>query len=251
MFQNERYTRPCLGIGTWESGKNPGLVVDDLCSKARNFLQCIGRGDPDEPTGRDFEYNPSQSTTGSHMAADSQGAIDVGNIIDSPRQVPLSESFDGDDWFDDDDFAEVAAELAGPNRPLSPGTITAPSGFSGSSHDSVLQSNVRHTTKMRAATLGYLWQFADQPLELRDEFRKLRGDPSLHVLHLCGCGICFTQADGTRVLGCVERSHLRLGSSEENAMHTSYHKVIQSIPPDRYAGICEHIHAGQFGEGIF
>jgi len=256
MFQHERYTRQCFGVGTWEGGKNPGLVVEDLCGKAQAFLQCIGRGDPRERTGRDFEYDPGLSsplTVGSPMDPDSQGSIDIGNIVDGPRQLPLSERFEGDDWFDDDDFADIVGGLAGPNRPPTPGTVTAPSGHSGSSHDSVLQrvGGARVSTKMRAATLGYLWQFADQPAKLRNEFRRLRSDGSLHVLHLCGCGLCFITPGGLRVYGCVERSHLRLGSSDENTMHTSYHRVIQAMPPDLYAGICEHVHQGTYGEGIF
>jgi hypothetical protein len=32
----------------------------------------------------------------------------------------------------------------------------------------------RSSTKIRAATLGYLWRFADVPLGLRREFRRLK-----------------------------------------------------------------------------
>lgn len=38
LESHPRYTRPCLGIGSWEANKGPGLVVDDVCNKARAFL---------------------------------------------------------------------------------------------------------------------------------------------------------------------------------------------------------------------
>ena len=59
MFAHERYSRPCISIGTFEPKKNPGLVNADVCRKAQEFLIGIGKGDPAEATGRDFCYDPT------------------------------------------------------------------------------------------------------------------------------------------------------------------------------------------------
>jgi len=263
MFNKERYRRQCLGIGAWERDKNPGLVVEDLCHKAKEFLLCIDRGDCRDQLGRDYDYNPdqnSQSTEGSapsEMEVDSQGSIDMANVIDEVlRPLPQPESFDGDDWFDDTDFADAVGEAAGIERSMSPGTtLTAPSGFSGLSHDSVLQRDgKRVSTKMRAATLGYLWQFADRPKELRNEFRRLRREAELLVLHLCGCGMCYSAPDGAKVYGCSERSHLQLGSSDENATHKSWHTVMADVSksgPEGYIKACEAARMGEAGRDLF
>lgn len=103
---------------------------------------------------------------------------------------------------------------------------------------------------MRAATLGYLWNFADNPQQLRTEFRRLRSDRTLYVLHLCGCGICYETSSGVRVKGCVERSHLKLGSHEENERHKLYHQMLSFAQVSDYANAVAIIHRSLDGDGI-
>jgi hypothetical protein len=109
----------------------------------------------------------------------------------------------------------------------------------------------RSSTKMRGATLGYLWGFAENPARLRTEFRRLRGDGSLWVLHLCGCGLCTATDQGQRSRGCCEWSHLTLGSSVANARHRTYHEVMSSTRVEDYPALCGIIHRGVDGEGLF
>lgn len=259
MFAHERYTCRCVSIGAFEDKKNPGLVVADMCNKAKDFLSSIGKGDPNEATGRDFEFEPATSSPltspGHSQVPDSQGSIDLGNIVDGPR-VPGGESFDGDDLFADEDVLVELQPLLGEvnevgSRPQTASSIETLSGF-GDSQDSVLQLTGRSSTKIRAATLGYLWGFADRPTELREEFRKLRRNPDLQVLHLCGCGICYTNAvTGERVPGCCERSHLKLGLAVENGRHTNHHLMMSLAVDDDYPQLCGIVHRAVDGDGLF
>lgn len=43
VFNHTRYSRPCITTGAQEEKKNPGIVVADLCTKARNYLLLTGR----------------------------------------------------------------------------------------------------------------------------------------------------------------------------------------------------------------
>lgn len=60
MFNHERYARQCFSVDVYEDKKNPGLGIAALCSKARDFLAGIGKGDPHDATGRDFDYDPAR-----------------------------------------------------------------------------------------------------------------------------------------------------------------------------------------------
>jgi hypothetical protein len=258
MFNHVRYTTPCKGMGSWEAGKTPGLVAYDVGIKAARYLAWIGRGDINQHQGRDFTYDINQyspdpethESQGSSVTTDSQSSINLANILDTVR---LQENFEGDEWFEEEDFTMAVQEaLEGIKGPPSPGSVTAPSGLSTSSHDSDIQSSSRVSTKMRAATLAYLCQFADQPLRLREEFRRLRSDRTICVLHLCGCGLSSHNSAGTRYLGCSEPTHLRLGLQRENAFHASYHKVLQQTQPDGYAEMCDlHHRRVNYAEDIF
>ena len=263
-FDHERYTRPCISVGAFEEKKNPGLVVADICAKAKTFLLSIGKGDPRQATGRDIDYEPASSSVEDSSAGESQvsdcmSIIDDSNIVGGPRQSVPEESFAGNDLFEDEDVLaaleeileplDVAASVRQLHR-MSSSSIEAPSGLA--SEDSLLQLVGRPTTKMRAATLGYLWQFADQPNELRNEFRRLRSNDALQVLHLCGCGICYTIPNTvTRVAGCVERSHLKLGLAEENGRHKTFHMTMAFSQVGDYHDLCGIVHRSTDGDGLF
>ena len=247
-FNHVRYQRPCVTMGTYDEKKNPGLVVHDLCTRAVRFLARIGLGDPDEETKRDFKFDPtvysacrsSEDSLPPFQSDDFEG-LSTSNIRLSPRRARAEEDEDdeygGDEFFQQEDVQEFLFAATDHGVPISEfdpdASVSAPG--MGSSSDSVGQGTLgRKPTKMRVATLAYLWGFVSDPQALRREFRKLRTSPNLHVLHLCGCGMCYKQPDGSRVYGCCEASHLILGSSSLNDMHRTYHTMISLLPPENY-----------------
>jgi len=118
-----------------------------------------------------------------------------------------------------------------------PSLVGEPSGAE--SNDGSQETGARSSTKMRTATLAYLCQFWADPGRLEEEFSRLLKRPDLHILHLCGCGLCQKVPSGpglggTRILGCTEPTHLKLGTSEENSLHTSMHRAMNAISNDGY-----------------
>lgn len=265
-LQNVMHPQECKAFGSFDPNKNPGLVVTDLCQRAVRFLAVLGRGDEDEQFGRDFQFiqplpdSSPMSTPGLSAVTDNLSAIESSLMLDGElrprreqtrREEGLSSihggSYDGDSLFEDSDVEEDLNDMMrAEEETLDGASIT--------SHDDsvVRRAGPRQSTKMRGATLAYLWKFADSPVQLRDEFRRLRTDPSLYVLHLCGCGLCVTVAPGgVRSFGCCERSHLTLGNHVVNGHHRSYHEVLQLCPPTDYRTLRECIQRGVDGEGIF
>lgn len=270
-FNHERYSRPCRSHGAFElngrhGGKNGGLVVHNLCTRAAAFLRSIGKGDPHESTGRDFDYDPglypasSTPLLGSSRASDVSGddlvmlLQDDGSTLTqaafAASEDSRSDEFDDGGFFDDEDVQAVLGiedvvdgseddELVDlSDLPLS--------------QDSFEQLVERGSSlKMRAATLAYLWGCADDVGRLKREFRRLRSMPELCVLHLCGCGLCFKSADGRNIVGCAEWSHLKLGSKEENGRHRTYHHMLELLPAADYVAQVDLIHRGTDGDGIF
>ncbi|KAL7805340.1 hypothetical protein V8C26DRAFT_417977 [Trichoderma gracile] len=251
MFDHERYGRPCIAIGTWEEGKNPGLVVADLCAKAAAFISSLDRDGDFRMTDQSPSLSPvdsdesivydSQESLNNAVpeSQEAQGAIDGRNIVDGPRVTSAAGPVV------DEDIADAMEVLDSQETAES---VDTPSGYR-ASQDSILQRN-RVSTKMRAATLGYLWQFADHPEKLKAKFQRLRRDPSLHVLHLCGDGICSIEG-GRRVPGCCERSHLVLGTSVNNEAHAAWHKTMKLARVEDYSLYCGIAHGVASGAGLF
>ena len=96
-----------------------------------------------------------------------------------------------------------------------------------------IESGRQSSTKMRVATLAILGQHTGDPAAFRSAFALLRSGAD-SVLHLCGCGIKFTNSDGETCSGCVEPSHLMLGSSALNRTHLIFHKAMQACDVDDY-----------------
>jgi len=261
-FNHERFARPCVSFGSYDAGKNGGLVVHDLCVRAAAFLAATGRGDPNESTRRDFDYDPhsallsSSPRVGSSQVSDASGDVEMSEDITLTQAAFESASGMGevggndDGFFDDEDVREAPGQDdtdSGDDSSCSVDVSDIPS-----SQDSAAQLIARgSSTKMRAATLGYLWNFADDPRQLRTEFKRLRSDATVCVLHLCGCGLCFTEPSGVKVVGCAERSHLKLGSSEENGRHRTFHHMLELSPVPAYAGLVAIIHQARDGGGVF
>lgn len=261
---SEQHRRPCIAVGSFDPHKNPGLVVDDLCSLARVFLADVGMGAEGETRGRDYEYFPSSDRESSPMTIDpdSQGAIDADAIIDGPESGRRLRPRHGSDspeivLISDDDVqgafdaeAEDAQLRLARDPTLSP-VIDAVTDDPESDADSIRSRGRRVTTKIRAATLAYLWKFSDDPGRLQAEFRRLRDDASLQVLHLCGCGISLVSDDGKRSFGCCERSHLTLGSPVMNDHHKTYHEVLRLSRDEDYTQLCRVLNRAVDGEGVF
>jgi hypothetical protein len=242
-FNHVRYSRPCVTLGTYDDKKNPGLVVFDLCVRAKAFLRRIGVGDESEPSGRDFEYDPNVNP---HPRLSEESMPDVtpedlveinrSNILSSSRRSKGKQEDDsdyGEDFFQAEDVRDLVFQLGNDGPRFSAEQSVSASGMR-SSLDSVGQANEqRKTTKMRVATLAYLWGFVNDLPALRTEFRKLRTQPNLNVLHLCGCGLCYT-LNGQKVMGCCEASHLMLGSQSLNNMHRMHHQLLALTPRQYY-----------------
>ncbi len=268
LAAHERYSRPCVYTGSFDKKKNPGLVVFDLCAKANRFLLSIGKGDPNDSAGRDREYDnelnpPSSPLTTASLVTDSFTSIRSVNVLDTsgprdPKRVRLNE-VEGEsstdpatqdaEYIEDSDVEQALSSIAEEVQDdVADETVAEDSSLSESSL--VEEGQPRQSTKMRAATLAYLCNFADEPTKLRDEFRRLRENPDLYVLHLCGCGICGM--DGrTRVFGCCERTHLKLGSAVENSQHRIYHDMMRLAVNEDYATLVDIVHRAPHGDGLF
>ena len=260
MFDPLIHSRPCVTVGTFENNKNPGLVVSDLCIKAKEFLFRIGKGGPlDDPLGRDTEYvPPSGSPTPDRIppsqATDSYGDIVRENILgqalrgsreESQRSVGSSTHYDGDSIWGEDGTEQQSIDH--PSHEESQMTIAL---SDIGSIDSPGVGGSRRSTKMRVATLAYLWKFADHPAKLQEEFDRLRTDRNLQVLHLCGCGLCRTE-NGVRLGGCVEKTHLILGTAVLNGHHRTFHQTFGLCRISDYASLCEIFHRAEAGGGVF
>lgn len=275
VFNSDHYRRPCISVGSFDQDKNPGLVVTDLCIKAHKFLSSIGKGDVDHQFNRDHEYSHPSGSGSSPLTqplsatSDTQGSIDPSNILSSRLRGSAMEGVQrdedsqgssssyGDSFFEEEDVQEELSTLVAgfdPESQVSTVSLaeTVETLSDVGSEDSVVGSGEgRSSTKMRAATLAYLWKFADEPGKLRNEFRRLRGEETLMVLHLCGCGLCFVTADGRKVKGCCEKTHLILGTREMNGRHASFHEVMKLSRADDYAQLCGIIHRATDGQDLF
>lgn len=109
------------------------------------------------------------------------------------------------------------------------------------------------STKMRVATLAYLLRAFSLAGKrgLKLTFMRLRSCEDA-VLHLCGCGIKFTNEDGESCSGCVEPTHLMLGSSQLNHLHLTFHKAMTACTDDDYPEMVRIAHRADPGcERIF
>ncbi|PLB41739.1 uncharacterized protein BDW47DRAFT_122193 [Aspergillus candidus] len=207
--------RPCIAMGTFDKDKNPGLVVADLCVMAARFLYGIGKGEPaDAPYPRDFEF--------------------LDTAVDN---APGKEEMDAADR----GHGLMSVGEGSPNLPSTPSTA------SGSP-----EKIPRSSTKMRVATLAWLWKFADDADKLQAQFKHLLDLPAeVGVLHLCGCGICSNTGVGVRMLGCCEKTHLILGDQKLNGTHKTFHQMLRLIHTDDYLETVAIIQRARGGRGVF
>lgn len=252
--EKARWQAPCRYFGSFESGKNPGIVTADLAVSAAGWLDGQRRdaqardgvgGWNAGDVGRDFAFEPSRTPSG--PSSDSLSAELVEEPSSAAAEISRSNILafsrrEGEEFAQwaagsDDSFlvpegtGQVEPGRATPGAGGPPGSD--PPGFDlmvsdplpadvDSETDSFAQYVQRpSTTKMRAEVIGYLLQFADRPQELRAAFGALVGT-SENLLHLCGCGIGMV-TNGQRSGGCCEGSHLILGSQQTNRDHQGAH----------------------------
>lgn len=279
------YRQPCVAVGVFDEGKAQGLVIADVLVRARRFLDLIGR-QRREPS----EFNPSQASN--YSLADSSMSEDSSEephwtgpgAEEMDVEIPPSSSHrdDGepsqpssDDEFGDGDIEGLMLEYLtreeqqvhqndsngesqGESQDsLAPttGKLLSEASFGKWAIEDVDSQNslaeAKSRLKMRAHVLAYLANFSQDPDRLKSEFRRLREDKELFVLHLCGCGLCKKTGE-EQSPGCIERSHLKLGSGEENQIHKTYHEMLgQLIAEGDYAWQCGIIHRARYGSGIF
>lgn len=266
MFNHYRYAQPCLSFGKGDKNKNPGFVVSDTCQKARMFLASIGKGVKLRGTGEDSDYKDSPSASDASFESDLDlppGSSQVTDDFPATEQEMLDQLVDPELTIDSDlesgvgDPIEIDDENQQGEDEQRP-AIDADMSFMSDIDSSVLSADplgpdgqVRRTsTKIRAATLGYLWGFADSPLGLRDAFKRLRST-NLEILHLCGCGIGFVNNAGVSCAGCHTPSHLKLGTPYENGIHKIWHSTMSLSSPADYSDLCAIVHRGQHGSDLF
>lgn len=106
-------------------------------------------------------------------------------------------------------------------------------------------------TGMRIYHLSYLlgewelWPSSDTSTErvqhLRMRVEQMISDPDAHILHLCGCGLCLRSQQKDD--GCVEPSHLTIGTKAINDLHTQYHAVLRQLGSVNYRRVRDVIRA--------
>lgn len=271
MFNHYRYSQYCLSFGKGDKNKNPGFVVSDTCQKARDYLAGIGKGVKIRGLGDDGDYTDSPHTSeysgefdlddlpGSSQVTDDipSNELEMVNVIAEDEMDLFPSSFEAtnsdiepvvgerdllDQGREDDERLAIDAEMSFMTDIDSSLLSVDPPGPDGQTG--------RTSTKIRAATLGYLWGFADDPQGLRDAFRRLRSE-NLEILHLCGCGIGFVNERGESVAGCHTPSHLKLGSPYENGIHKIWHSTMSLSCDDDYSGLCAIVHRSQYGSDLF
>jgi len=281
-FLDDHYHRPCLAVGSWEKGKNPGLVADDICKQAERFLDGMGKAviegilaDHRWEPGRSSEDEYSQQSLppwekedediSRHPTPKKPRFLKQDRLASRAASVSLSDAlrgdspdttYSGDSLFDHEDIREmlghnplVEEDEMGEEELGSQDTVDCPSEVESDANINVTAQ--RSSTKIRAATLGYLWRFADDPLGLRREFRRLKNESDDQwVLHLCGCGLSVMDQD-RKVWGCAEKSHLILGGRELNDNHRTFHRTIALAQEDDYTQLCGIIHRASGGTGLF
>ncbi|OBT78254.1 hypothetical protein VF21_02980 [Pseudogymnoascus sp. 05NY08] len=101
-------------------------------------------------------------------------------------------------------------------------------------------------TGIRAYVLTYIDHYGrDNIQEWSRLWVLLRDDSTRFILHLCGCGICKSNARG----GCCNPAHLRIGTRKENEMHKAFHLVIQNTRPEDYLQVVGLVVGGIATEG--
>lgn len=101
--------------------------------------------------------------------------------------------------------------------------------------DSSDPTTKRKSTKVRVHVLTYLYGFTKDDTIFEDAYRRLIDSNDLVVLHLCGCGNCHDMD------GCVEATHLELGSQAVNRDHVPIHAVLQACSKEEYPVVREAV----------
>jgi len=277
-FPEPQFYRPCTAVGSGEEGKATGVVAHSVVRNAVAYLESIGKS-AQINGGSDFDpdYSPSQRPD------DDDDAMDLSLVSEGPFEteqqpggddryyqlvVPDAELEDPEGQIDilvsvaDTQVSQASAESVSGSFEHPPGHQPSQSEAASSSQEEMdmsigtdglidpdaapLSPARGASTKLREATLSYLRNFAGRPKQLRREFLRLCTDPSLLVLHLCGCGM----GTSTEKSGCSEYTHLRLGTSAENWDHRHYHAQMDLIAPLDYLDNLAVVHRGRSGEGL-
>ncbi|KAK4934346.1 hypothetical protein LTR10_024362 [Elasticomyces elasticus] len=295
VLNPEHWRRPCVGWGKGDDNKSPGIVVYDLCSKAVQWLNSVGKGvkvrgqlvhsrsistgsTPDswpDPEFLDEQRRVLRETLSSPSIPSDELAGLLAEVDPQSQPDPALTDEEFPDMFTPEEYLEMEAEILGNPQetvevaaqaldtavqdvgdsgpPDSDGNVPMSDFEFATSSDIGTQLGTRVSTKMRVATLAILQKCSGDPLgAFKDMFNRLRNRDEA-VLHLCGCGIKFINLEnGEACSGCVEGSHLMLGSSETNQVHLIFHKAMGACDVGDYVAQAQIAHRSQPGcEGIF
>jgi len=181
-------TTCCMTSGTRDNGKAMKFVSFDIRSLAREWCEREG-------------YSKLRVTEASRRVVPVFPIETEVGVLDDDELDELSGA-DEDTWAEQLGL-DMSAEFS--SSPLH----TSDAGAS------------RTSTGIRAHVLAYLARFRAVPAELEVQYRLLR-DTSAPILHLCGCGIC------NHGKACIEPSHLRLGTQQENINHGHWHAMLNA-----------------------
>lgn len=270
------FSRPCLGFGKGDDNKAPGLVMYDLCKDARAWLATRGKGRViRSATPRHHRALGHVPDDLAHLQLDAEVLPHAHPIpewsefvLDNPEAWRLWEELCSMGLYptlidEDPDAQEIEYQLGGlsftghsgeeEDRPMSDTLLSSDPGVQSSPNTGI--ANARTSTKIRVHTLAYLKGANNDTTAFRTRFFQLREQDEL-VLHLCGCGIKFTNpehSDGPQECsGCCEPTHLRLGTSETNLRHRYFHTVMNLVQVADYGEQCRLAWRGQDDcDGIF
>jgi hypothetical protein len=254
---NPRYEIPCTARGVWEDGKGCGVVVYDLCNRARKWLsEQPGFREPEsQNTGKDRTYGPSSNPASSqHESDDIPDSLESGDleVIEETGElvVPCSPNVGhGSNTYGarlrsgaGETYVDSQREQDPMDYPWDPhdSDVVDDSDLY-ESQESCLQRG-RKSTMVRVATLAYIAKQSSDLLLFIDAFERLRLERDLCVLHLCGCGVCRKGPDGRKLGGCTEPSHLMLGTMGLNKLHALWHECFNQVTDAAYPKIVGVAH---------
>ena len=208
---------PCRTACQRDSPKSPKVRVDTLRNAARRFLNRKGHGEI-LPDGVNVDGLEARDEDGEELA---ESQLE----LDEEREAAFGEEFTSEPYAPSSDRPEGGRSVS---------------------------------TGMRAYVLSYLWDRATSVASFTSALEQLCDDDketAVDVLHLCGCGlpgsdsVMATPGYATHG-GCVEPTHLILGSASENRDHRAFHHTTSGLNRASYLAVLPHLGPQNLNCGV-